>query len=247
MKKKIQKNRIEIRQNDIDFFFYLHSLKVARTDQINRDAYPKLSRWALYKRLQRLEKAGLIQGNISAGSNYQKVFNLTKKTFKKYFSKGFVKRKELKSDAIKHDTNLVDIRYVLLKMKYINRYIAENSLQTWSTDLLGSEMKSFVKSNSDAALEISIGISTTYFALEYELTIKSDIRYQEVIKKYYCESTISRVLYVVDSNAVLEKIIKIEQSEDKIHKAKFFYTTFDELVNKKNNNFINWKGEVMSL
>lgn len=242
-----QKNSIEITKKDIDFLFYLHSVKVSRTDQVGRDAYPHLGQWALYKRLQRLKQEGLIQGSISASSRHRKVYSITSKAFKKYLSRGQIKRKELKSDAVQHDIGLVDVRHALLNFERVDKFIPENSLQTWPSDYFGEMIIPFVRSNSDAVVEVSVGGKSIQFALEYELSLKNEFRYQEVVKKYYMEGSISRVLYVVESHRDLERIMSIENNEDTKKKAKFFYTTFENLVQKKSSIFTNWKGEMMNL
>ena len=242
-----QKNRIEIRQNDVDFFFFLHSVKAATIEQVGRDAYPLLKKWALYKRLQMLQNEGLVQGSITSSSGHRKVYSITRKAFRKYLSNAHVKRKELKSDAIKHDLGLVEIRYALLNLDRVTRFIPENSLQTWSSDLLGKEIEPFVISNSDAAAQITVSQTSIFFALEYELSLKTETRYQETIRKYYLESEVTRVLYVVESSNDLKKIMDIEKTMDRKCLGKFFYTTFEKLVQKKESKFVNWKGEVINL
>ncbi|POB14799.1 hypothetical protein [Halobacteriovorax sp. DA5] len=242
-----KKTKIEINQKDVDFFFYLHSVKASRTDQIGRDAYPHLGRWALYKRLQRLEQTGLIQGQISASSNYKKVFSITRKAFKRYLSSTDVKRKELKSDAIKHDTGLVDIRHAFLRVERVSKFIPENSLQTWPSTYFGEEITPFIECGSDGVIEVTIGDRSVFLAVEYELSLKSNVRYQDLVAKYYSKGQVPRVLYIVETQTDLDKIMSIEKQADKKERAKFFYTTFDKLVQKQVVKFKNWKGEVMSL
>ncbi|PIQ56132.1 MAG: hypothetical protein COW01_05435, partial [Bdellovibrionales bacterium CG12_big_fil_rev_8_21_14_0_65_38_15] len=89
-------NQIQITQRDIDLLFFLHSVKIATIDQIGREAYPDLGKWGLYKRLQRLEKQGYLQGIRSSETNFNKVYNITRKSFKKYFPIRDVKRNEIK-------------------------------------------------------------------------------------------------------------------------------------------------------
>lgn len=242
-----QKKKIEVNQKDIDCFFYLHSVKASRTDQVGRDAYPHLGKWALYKRLQGLERLGLIQGQISAKTGHKKVYSITRKAFRKYLFKGEVKRKEVKSDAIKHDTGLVDIRHTLLNLERVNKYIPENSLQTWPSTYFGEAMIPFIRCNSDAVVEVSVNDKSLLFALEYELSFKNEFRYQELIKKYYFERSIPCVLYVAESSSDLARIMNIERGTDDKGRSKFFYTTFEDLVHKRKAYFKNWKGEVMTL
>jgi hypothetical protein len=240
---KKSKNRIEITQRDIDFFCYLHSLKVATIDQIGRDCYEQLAQPGLYKRLLRLEKEGMIQGIISSSSNGKKVYNLRAKSFKKYVHFGEVKRCELKSDAIKHDLGLVDIRHIIVKSRRVKKYLSENSLQTWPIKTLGDQFGTFVQNNSDAAVEVSVDDVSLYFAVEYEISFKNNQRYEEKIHTYYAETGITMVLYVLPDNDSVQTMMKFEKAKDEEQKAKFFYTTFDKLVKNQDMSFINWKGD----
>lgn len=241
------KNSIEITSRDIDFFCYIHSVKVATIEQIGRDCYTELAKPGLYKRLLRLEKKRMIQGSISSSSGGRKVYSITRKSFKSYVQKEEVKRCELKSDAIKHDIGLIDIRHILLQSKFVKKYVPENTLQTFLVRVQGEHFEPFVRNNSDAALEIVIDDTSLYFSVELELSLKNNQRYEEKISAYYLENGITRVLYILEDEASINSMMKLEKKLDKKKRAKFFYTTFDKLVQKKDRSFINWKKEKIVL
>jgi len=240
-------NQIQITQRDIDLLFFLHSVKIATIDQIGREAYPDLGKWGLYKRLQRLEKQGYLQGIRSSETNFNKVYNITRKSLKKYFPIRDVKRNEIKSDSIKHDIGLVDIRHALCRSNKVTTYIPENSLQTWPTSHIGEVYTSFVRCNSDAALELTVNNVQIYFAIEYEISLKQDIRYRDTLRRYYLENNISRVLYILESQNHIKHIIKAEKEMDITIQPKFFYTTKEQLVQNEKLIFTNWKNQVIEL
>ena len=241
-----KKNRIRVNEKDIEFFFYLHSVKASRRDQVGRDIYPHLKKWALYKRLRMLEKEGLIQGIVPMDSQEKKVYSITKKAFNKYLLEGKVKKKEFKSYAFKHDMRLVDIRYKLLKCKTVTNFVLENSLQTWPSSYFDWDIKPYLRCHSDAIVEITVDGDSAILALEYELTSKSTIRYQELITQYYWEYSIPVVLYIAESSQTLDKVMGVEKKLDKEKRGKFFYTTFENLLQKKEISFTNWKGDVIN-
>ncbi|MGE3611010.1 MAG: hypothetical protein AB7I27_15575 [Bacteriovoracaceae bacterium] len=242
------KNRIEVTEKDIDFFHYLHARKIATIDHIGRDCYATLGKAGLYKRLLRLEKENLIQGFISSSTGGKKIYNLTRSGFiTKVKGDRETKRKELKSDAIKHDLGLCEINHALLKSKIITQYQTENSLQTWKIKDIGEAFEPFVRNNSDAAIEITIDGAKIYFAIEYEVSLQNYQRYKEKIGNYYKESGITRVLYVLKDEANIKVLMEIEKELDEAKLGKFFYTSFDKLVSNQDMSFINWKGEVIEI
>ena len=237
----------QINKKDIEFFFYLHSLKVANTDQIKRDCYPETKKWMLYKRLQFFQREGWVLGYIYSDVGQKKLYSLTRKGFLKFLPSSEVKRNELKSDSVQHDLGLVDIRHAMMKLNRVSSYHAENILQTWPITSLGEKYEPFVRCNSDAVVEVSVNGKSFLFALEYELSLKNELRYRDIVAKYYMESNIPMVLYVVEDSHDLDKIQSIEREADKNKKAKFFYTTFKQLVQESKPTFTNWNKEVMTL
>lgn len=241
------KNRIEITERDINFFHYLHERKVATINQIGRDCYLKLGKAGLYKRLLRLEKEKLIQGFISSSTDGKKVYNITRYCFRSYVQDGEVKRNELKSDALRHDLGLCDIGHVLLKSNLVTQYQTENSLQTWPIKVLGEIYEPFVRINSDAAIEITVDEVPLYFALEYEIALKKNDRYYEKIRSYYNEPGITSVLYVLKDESCISLFMDIEKEIDETKLGKFFYSSFDKLIQNQDMSFINWKGDMIKL
>ncbi len=242
-----QNKKFSVGKKDIDFFFYLHSLKVANTDQIQRDAYPESKKWMLYKRLQFFQREGLIHGFIYSEAGQKKFYSLTRKAFLKYLPSSQPKRNELRSDAVQHDLGLVEIRHAMMKLNRVSSYHAENTLQTWPISSLGERYEPFVRCNSDAVVEVKVNGKTYMFALEYELSLKNELRYRDIVSKYYMESNIPRVIYIVENSDDLDRIVSIEREADKEKKAKFYYTTFKQLVQNQNPTFTNWQNEVMTL
>ena len=227
--------RFQINQKDIEFFTYLHGVKVSRRDQIGRDIYPHLSISALYKRLRALEKSGHILGTISSESKNKKAYSITQKAFNRYLldKRSVAKRKEFSSYALKHDMGLVDIRYKILKSKLVTDFISENTIQTWPSSHFDIDVKPYLRSHSDAIVEITVDGDSAVMALEYEISLKSIKRYQELIRKYHWEYSIPVVLYIVSSSRILEKVMSIEKEMDKQKRGKFFTQHWKNCCKKK--------------
>jgi len=240
-------SRLTINDKDKKLFSYLHSIKIARRDQIARDTYQGLAKWGLSKRLYRLEKAGYLRGFISSETNNFKVYSLTKKSFSRFLAYGDEKRKELRSDAIKHDLTLVDVRHAIFDSPLVTEYLTENTLQTWKLGVLGDHFKPFAELNSDAALKITSNGQSYYCALEYESAGKSISRYHNVLTRYYDAFEIPLILYIFESEEALKRAKKTEETGFKNKTPKFFYTTHDNLIQLRNLNFKNRRNEILPL
>ncbi len=241
------KNILKISQRDIDFFLYLHSVKVATKKQIGRDAYPDLSWEALKKRILRLEKTNHIQGNLSLTSGNRKAYSLTRNAFKKYVDTGDAKRKELKSDKIAHDLGLVEIRNVIKKSEFVRRYFPENTLQTWPIRYFGDYALPFVRLNSDALIQVEKEGARFDFAIEYERTLKYHLRYRNSLRDYYFEDSIVAVLFIVRKDRDIKYLQDLEKEVDKGGGAKFYYACFENLVGNGRLYFTNYKGREIQL
>lgn len=149
---------INIDERDLRLFFYLHAVKVATYEQIQRDIYPDICLDAAGLRIRKLEDTKFvdIQSNRLLMKGKRSVC-LRKNTFDDFVRKGGELRIELKSDAIKHDLTLVDIRNKFLHSKKTLDYQTENQIQTW--DL---KHKHF---NSDGLITSKLKESTRFLFL----------------------------------------------------------------------------------
>ncbi len=225
---------IDLNQADIDFLKYLHAVKVASYEQINRDIYPSYQLKSVANRLRLLEDTGLIWGQrlrfFLAG---RRVVSISKKGFESFVakeSKESERRIELKSEVLDHDLVLVDIRSRLKQGNRIGEYLTENQVQTWGSIEYGADIASLANMNSDAIVEVKFPDEQVWVPLEYEGNGKSEARYELLVRKYYAKDDVPVVLYICESKAIMEKIAKVERAVYMGDQPKFFFALFPEIM-----------------
>ena len=215
---------------DIEVLRYLHAVKVATYAQIHRDIYPDKSLKTAYNRVANMSKNRLISGSYDRlGLPVEKVLSVSKQGFQKFVASGSEHRVELKSDAVVHDLALVDIRHSMLNTGRVKEYYTENQIQTWWPIATDDKKSSMAKLRSDALAKVTFSKGDLWVAIEYEANGKSDKRYDSLIKQYYLCLDIPLVLYVCDSQGLIDKI---DETERKIYQGeypKLFYQLKQEI------------------
>lgn len=219
----LQIKGIYIDDRDIKLFSYLHAVKVATYEQIKRDIYPEICLDAVGHRIRKLEDNKFIEvGRNRLLLKGKRFVSLKKQSFDDFVRKGQELRIELKSDAMHHDLMLVDIRYKFLKSQKTIAYDTENEIQTW-----GIKNKHL---NSDAIVTSLLGSEQFQIPIEYESSLKKADRYEPFLKKYYQESDLPLVLFIADSQSIINTVIKLEKELFNWDKPKFFYRLKQELL-----------------
>ena len=212
-----------LQPQDYQLFEYLHAVKAATYDQVARDVYPTHKLESVGNRIRKIEDQRLIDISISrralGGKRY---LSLSKKAFDEYVRTGTEMRIELKSDAIRHDLRLVDIRHHLMRSPRLIEYLTENQIQTW-----GHEHR-YV--NSDALLRLKYKADPFYVALEYECSVKKGDRYDAFARRYYSLNLYTIVFIVSETQAALKQIMKAEAKIYQGKLPKFFYRLASDLL-----------------
>ena len=244
--KFIAKN-MNVTPADVQLLWYLHAVKVSTYEQIKRDIYSDYHFASVCNRIYRLERNGLVCGNrnrvLASGKRY---ISLTRKGFDEFVAKGNEVHIELKSDAVNHDLELVDIRYCMLKASRVLQYHSENELQTWGinqSEIVGQ----FINLNSDAVLLLRFPKGEIICPLEYELNGKSIDRYEPLIKKYYRRDDVPLVLYLCNSKEVMNRISKIEKKLFQSDQPKFFYKVMQKIATSDELSFHNYNDRILTL
>ncbi|MCO5143653.1 MAG: hypothetical protein M9962_11235 [Oligoflexia bacterium] len=178
--------------------------------QVWRKVFKNRAKATVMNRLARLESSGLITRwkvpRLRAGfakNEILVVFQITtrgirglEKAFpKKDFRKHPVK---ISGYSLLHDVLLVDVVDVL-KEKFMGAKIQNGKL------LEQREKGKIVL--PDAVIEMANGGER--WAIELELTAKTEKRYREIILRYRLERNISRVLYIIEAPRVYHKLAKV--------------------------------------
>lgn len=207
---------VYLTERDLKLMRYLHAVKVATYDQIARDAYSDYSLRGVGNRLRKLENNRFIS---STGNRLllhgKRIVSLTKLGFEQFVKRGDEFVNEFKSQAVKHDLALNDIRSRIVAKSQVRDYQTENEIKTWNAR--------FRKLNSDALFTLDLGKGSFQIPLEYESSMKKTLRYEPIVKKYYQESTMPFVAYIADSQNILDKVSTIERKLYGWNKPKFFY------------------------
>lgn len=222
------------------FLKYIHAVKVSTYEQIQRDCYSSLKVNTVGGRLRRLEENKFIRITLSRSHRGRNcLVSISKKGFEKHIQDKSIHRKELLSDAIGHDLNLVDIRYAFKNFPSTTMYYTENEIQTW--DYEGREL------NSDAIVISKLKKREFSIPIEYELHMKEKKRYEPIIKKYYNSKNHPFVFFIAESDSIIEKVEQTERNLFDWEKPKFFYQTRKNFISEKNYFFTNGKGKVLDL
>lgn len=218
---------------DEKLFRYLHQVKVATTEQINRDIYQFAKISSLQRRLHRLQSRGFVRCCYQAALGRKNILSLTERGFKKFVSDGSERAVELKSQAILHDIALVDVRFHLLKSTKISRFYSENELKTWNTYWQSDDFGKFIDVRCDGVAAVNLDGGSLLFAVELETVQKNRERSQEIIAKYY-QSMIPVVLFVCGDDSIRATFLKLESEYLSGHaprkSGKFFYVLLSDLL-----------------
>lgn len=225
--------KIILTRRDIEFFKYLHAVKVVTLKQVNRDVFQRHHK-TCYLRLRKFLKRKFIAViNTDWKIDRSFTFSLTPKGMKIVNSntENLVDGKRFKSNSIHHDLKLVDIRKVIYDKKMVKEYYTENQIQTYSLFNSDDELYRFKQMRVDAVLGVqSEGKDKVYIPLEYEVSVKSNSEYQKKMREiYYCKD-LKYLFYVCEDFSSMNKIKRIEREFIKDQKKKILYTTFDELL-----------------
>jgi len=157
----------------------------------------------------------------------QKLLNLTRRGFNQFVAEGDEKIVELKSESVRHDLALVDIRKCLSAASKIEEFLTENELQTWRRD---DELQIYTDYRCDAVVKARFSGELIPFALEYEDAPKAKSRINANIRKYYDDPDISAVLWVCSDEKTQARMIDHEKESCMGEIPKFYYATFSQLL-----------------
>ena len=215
--------RLYVTEKDLSFISYLHAVKVATYEQIQRDTYPRLALGTVCNRVRKFHDNGLVE--INHGRlllDGKRLVSLSKKAFKVFIQTGEEVRVELKSDSPKHDLELCDIRSRMLTRPSILVYKTENEIQTWPNPMSCL--------NSDALIHYRIGSEQFRIPVEYERVSKTSRRYEGFISKYYEDDSTACTLVITENQNQISKLMAFEHHLFPTSKSKLFFATLQDVL-----------------
>ena len=239
MKIKVQK-RVSLTPRDILLLFELHKNVVLSFPQVMQRAFHGKAKSTAMNRLGRLEGLGVIErwkipqlSRSMAGPGIFVVFQITKKgidILRKRMHGADLREKpvRLHGYSIHHDVLLVDVMDELT-MKFKDSSITHGKL----LERLDQENIIY----PDAVLELP-NVHERW-AIELELTPKSEKRYREIVLRYRLSNAFDRVLYVTGQREIVPKLsrvldTKFENLSTSPPKEKFLWIDLDALLQKEN-------------
>lgn len=245
MKIKVQK-RVSLTPRDLFLLNALYENVVLSFSQVCRKAFLNKAKSTVLNRLGKLEGMGVIErwrvpvlDSRRPGPGIFVVFSITRKGIgtlaARHSEKEFrTKPVRIHGHSIHHDVLLVDVMDAL-KERFQGSLITNGRLL--------NDQASAV--NPDAVLELPE--CKERWAVELELTPKSEKRYREIVLRYRLQSAYSRVLYVTDSQEVVRKLARVlDRKPEKIDShpptGKFLILPISELLPSKKTQIITEKG-----
>ena len=214
-------------KRDQSILISLFKNKVLSRKQIHQFFFNDSKLPVVSRRLSKLQKEGYIskKGVILENKN-QSYFFIRKEGLGLILEDllGEVDHVGYKSDSIVHDLNLADITNVFEKLENVNEVYSESELLSVKNSHLEDCLLPFKTLRSDRIVKISVGDEEVLAALEYERTLKSTKRIKAKFRDYYLHESITDVLYVCESKAMLEVMMKIDKDVCEDQVSKIFFT-----------------------
>ncbi len=239
MKIKVEK-RVSLTPRDIFLLNELYENMVLSFSQVCRKAFLGNAKSTVLNRLGKLEGMGVIErwrvpvlDSKKPGPGIFVVFSIMRKGIAILQARqpelAFRQKPvRLHGYTVHHDVLLVDVMDVLRK-KFPGASVVNGRLLT---DQAGAKAV-----NPDAVLHLADGKER--WAVELELTPKSEKRYREIVLRYRLQSAFARVLYVTDAQEVVRKLARVLDREPERlgtnHPAeKFLVLSLNELLPPQN-------------
>lgn len=201
-------------ERDCKLFKYLFENKIATRDQIARDVFKSVGKQVINDRLLKLTKAKYIESSpIVWHKKILFTYELCQngvQILKRHYPYHITGRGH-KSNSIKHDLSLVDLRFAFQRMGLVTNYFTEAMLQSCTEFEDSEDLCQFVAVNSDAVIEVTTTKRVYYFAIEYEASDKAKDRYYKKLTDYHTSGKIPAVLFICKHKAIMKLVKSIEK------------------------------------
>ncbi len=240
--------------SDLKLLKYLLSNKVASRKQINRDIYLTHKPQSVRYRLKKLNGLGFIKAYrpYASRNDQSNIYSLTSKGLQYIMSQlnSPLTMNRITSDSIEHDLDLVDIKQFFKSKNYILRYFTENQIHNEASFNEDDDLKIFNQLKFDALIEYSKDlVNKGLIPIQYERMGKSKKRYEKIITDYYCERSISMIIYILADQHTKKIMQEVEKKIQKGKEAfKIFYGSSSDLTgNHRLTKFYNQNGKVIEV
>ena len=210
----IREKRIELTERDKNFLAFLHNYKVLNTALICQFFFNNCHIKNAKKRINKLRKYGYIRSHLYTNNKgiEERAYFLDKKGIDlvRHDSEENWMRREFESGKINHDLALAVIGEKLRSCEQVTEYQTENILRSFRPYQENSRYSGFSRMRSDAMMAVNHSETEFLVAVEYEANVKDDQRWEEKLRNYHSEPSISAVFYICETERIKNKLEQIE-------------------------------------
>lgn len=219
---------------DIRVLVTLYEQKIATADQIRRICFTSVSAVMAYRTLCRLKRDKFIDSkktiaDVGRPASYYFLTNLGY-NYLRWHGCELPDNKQLSTNSANHDLHLTDLRILFSALPNCKLFLTENVLKSKILEKQFPEIGNIRSVNCDAAALIQIDGANFWYGIEYEQTRKSDERYLEKFKKWYQNTEINGIFYVVKDNGLLNILIEHDKKVLPNLKRKIIFTSFEDCI-----------------
>ncbi|RYZ92297.1 MAG: hypothetical protein EOP06_04655 [Proteobacteria bacterium] len=208
MTSKTKPKRLELTNRDLHLMRTISSYGILTTKQLVEKIFRGVASTTVLRRLRALEAAGYIQRIVGLDS-FERCWFLTEKSKSKF---GFAACKlHFPKAIIDHDVKLSTLRLKLEEHEISESWIPEHEIRSKVARTHGLREASR-KVIPDAIMGVDYLDFKRSVAIEVELSIKNQKRYQEIFWDYEQKQTLMAVWYLVPNQSFVRQLLKARRN-----------------------------------
>lgn len=228
-----KKRRVDVTERDIEILISLFKNKVLNLKQIQDSFFSGADKSTVCKRIRKLVHIGLVNTKFyQQNSRSKAAYGISNKgvEFLKHDLPYEVTSRYYVSDSILHDLTLFDVANVFSGFSQVSKVYTESELSSMAEFASRQSFRSFIEMRSDRMLVIGEGARSSYVALEYERSRKSNDRVAKKFGEYYRHHSIEAVLYVCETASMAKFLMKKDSEIEPKTKSKIYFCSLDEVL-----------------
>lgn len=206
--------KVNLQGRDIEILKFVYAFRVATFSQIHRRFFENVFRTAAPRRLRHLAKAEylsmFINGTPEETHRYVALQEKAWAAIREQWPFE-VDNPLFSSKSPRHDLRLAELFFSFEKLSTFDQFWSENLLQSSPALAEDPKISALAKLYADAALVLRPPDSEAYvYGVELEISKKSPERYRKKLMDYYLAKAIDGVLYISDSQAILDAVARVD-------------------------------------
>lgn len=203
-----------LQKRDIQILKHVYAYRAVCVDQICERYFSKAFRTVGPRRIRKLILDGFLGSFVTGDlANIHRYVQLTEKGWKviREHWDYEIDSPHFKSESPIHDLRLAYVAASFERLSTFKNIFTENLLQSSKALSDDDRLKALSVLQADGALVLSPPNAQLYFyGLEMEISKKNPERYREKLLNYYMAKNIDGVLYVSDSQMILDAVARAD-------------------------------------